>query len=233
MNLRSLADVPDEFPPTNPVEKPEVGLVDEFRDGGRGIVHEPSETRMDRRGPGGPWADDSAAVAHLVRNVPDSSTAVPAINVNLLALDLGTHTGYAVRRRDGTVIHGTENFTPRASWSPGQRWTRFRSWLSVLVVNEQIHHITYERVIFGHSSASASDVYGGFRALVEMVADNHNVALSCVSVPTVKKHFTGSGRADKAAMIVEARRRGFRPVDDNAADALAVLHWAIAQETQR
>lgn len=29
-----------------------------------------------------------------------------------------------------------------------------------------------------------------------------------------------------------ARCRGFRPDSDNAADALAILHWAIDQENQ-
>lgn len=149
---------------------------------------------------------------------------------NLLALDLGTHTGWAIRRRDGAIVCGTEDFTPRKSWGPGQRWLRFRSWLSAVIDREQIHAVTFERVVFGHSSASASDVYGGFRALTEMVTDAHHCTLGTIAVPTIKKHWTGSGRADKAQMIAEARRRGFRPVDDNAADALAILHWAIAKE---
>lgn len=151
----------------------------------------------------------------------------------ILALDLGTRTGYALRRRDGTVSYGTEVFTPRKSWTPGQRWQRFRRWLAETVEREQVHAIAYERVVFGHSSASASDVYGGFKALVEMAADAHRCELLEVAVPTVKKHFTGSGRADKAAMLAEAKRRGFRPDTDNAADALAVLSWACEQEAER
>lgn len=150
----------------------------------------------------------------------------------ILALDLGTKCGYAVRRRDGSIIHGTEVFTPRKSWTPGQRWQRFRRWLAETVEREQVHAIAYERVVFGHSSASASDVYGGFKALVEMAADAHRCELLDVAVPTVKKHFTGSGRADKAAMVAEAKRRGFRPDTDNAADALAVLSWACTQEAE-
>jgi hypothetical protein len=40
----------------------------------------------------------------------------------------------------------------------------------------------------------------------------------------------GKGNADKAAVIAAIRARGFSPVDDNEADALAILLWAI--ETQ-
>jgi len=221
MNLHSLADVPDEFPPTNPVEKPEVDPVDEFPAGGGGIVRHALETRMNRRGPGGCEVDE--------------------INRNILALDLGTHTGWAVRHRGGIFTLGTENFTPRANWSPGQRWLRFRSWLVSTIVQAQIHVIAYEQVIqggwagnrehAGHKSGAAGDAYGGFKALLEMAAASHNIVLYPVHVTTVKKHWTGDGRAKKPDMIAEARRRGFRPDSDNAADALAILDWAVARET--
>ncbi|MCG2597376.1 crossover junction endodeoxyribonuclease RuvC [Achromobacter insuavis] len=154
----------------------------------------------------------------------------PALNVNILALDLGTKTGYAVRRRDGAMRYGTVDFTPRKSWTPGQRWARFRGWLADTVATFQIDAVVYERVVFGHSSAASSDVYGGFKALVELAADTHSLTLSSVAVPTVKKHFTGSGRADKDAMMAQAKARGFNPDSHNAADALAILHWAVAQE---
>ena len=36
-----------------------------------------------------------------------------------------------------------------------------------------------------------------------------------------------AANADKEAMITAARARGFSPTDDNEADAIAILHWAI------
>ena len=51
-----------------------------------------------------------------------------------------------------------------------------------------------------------------------------------VPVGTIKRHATGKGNANKAAMIAAAKARGFSPADDNEADAIAILHWAI--ETQ-
>jgi Holliday junction resolvasome RuvABC endonuclease subunit len=44
------------------------------------------------------------------------------------------------------------------------------------------------------------------------------------------RRVTGKGYADKAAVIAAVRARGFSPADDNEADALAILLWAI--ETQ-
>jgi len=40
----------------------------------------------------------------------------------------------------------------------------------------------------------------------------------------------GKGNASKDEMVASARARGHLPADDNEADALALLHWAI--ETQ-
>lgn len=51
-----------------------------------------------------------------------------------------------------------------------------------------------------------------------------------VPVGTIKKHATGKGNAGKEEMILAVRQRGHSPSDDNEADALAILHWAI--ETQ-
>jgi Holliday junction resolvasome RuvABC endonuclease subunit len=50
-----------------------------------------------------------------------------------------------------------------------------------------------------------------------------------VPVGTIKRHIAGKGNADKAAVIAAVQALGFSPADDNEADALALLHWAIAQ----
>jgi crossover junction endodeoxyribonuclease RuvC len=49
-----------------------------------------------------------------------------------------------------------------------------------------------------------------------------------VPVGTIKRHITGKGNATKEEVIAAVRAKGFSPVDDNDADALALLDWAIA-----
>jgi hypothetical protein len=51
-----------------------------------------------------------------------------------------------------------------------------------------------------------------------------------VPVGTIKKHATGKGNAGKDAVIAAVRAWSFDPVDDNEADALALLRWAIATQ---
>jgi Holliday junction resolvasome RuvABC endonuclease subunit len=48
-------------------------------------------------------------------------------------------------------------------------------------------------------------------------------------VGTIKRHVAGKGNADKAAVIAAVKALGYNPADDNEADALALLHWAMAQ----
>jgi len=153
----------------------------------------------------------------------------PVYAQNILGLDLGTNTGWAIRRRDGSQACGTVKFPNRKRAHPGRRWVDFRTWLTDLLHAEYVHVIAYEDVR-RHLGCAAAHAYGAFEALVQMSAEVRNIELLPVGVGVVKKAFTGDGRADKAAMVNEARRRGFKPDSDNAADALAVLAWATMQE---
>ena len=51
-----------------------------------------------------------------------------------------------------------------------------------------------------------------------------------VPVGPTKKPPPGRGNPGKDAMIPAARARGLDPQDDNEADALALLAWAVSQE---
>ncbi|MGV2894184.1 hypothetical protein ACNPPY_00180 [Achromobacter sp. AGC78] len=185
-----------------------------------------------------PWAQGGAQTSTITppRRANAGSTAAPSagVNLNILALDLGTKTGFALRRRDGSTRHGTEVFTPRKSWSEGQKWARYRAWLAGIINDEKIHRVVYEQVIRhevkGRPLWDAAHAYGAFEAITHMVCDGFNIQAHGVNLATVKKSFTGSGRAKKEDMISQAEVRGFKVVDDNNADALAILHWAVDQE---
>lgn len=191
-----------------------------------GTAHSPSIARAHVSPPLGLDAGQAGLFA--------PETPAPSINICILALDLGTKTGFALRRRDGSTRHGTEVFTPRKSWSEGQKWARYRAWLAGVIHDEQIHRVVYEQVIRhevkGRPVWDAAHAYGAFEAITHMVCDGFNIQAHGVNLSTVKKSFTGSGRAKKEDMMLQAKVRGFKVVDDNNADALAILHWAVAQE---
>ena len=52
------------------------------------------------------------------------------MNTTILALDLGTHTGWALLQLDDTITSGTENFKPHRFEGGGMRFLRFKQWLN-------------------------------------------------------------------------------------------------------
>ncbi|MBK7024015.1 MAG: hypothetical protein IPH41_11085 [Sulfuritalea sp.] len=148
----------------------------------------------------------------------------------ILALDLGTHTGWALHQLDGTITSGTAHFKPQRFEGGGMRFLRFKRWLNdVLGSSQHINAVFFEEVR-RHAGVDAAHAYGGFLAHLTAWCEHHNTPYQGVPVGTIKKHATGKGNAGKDAMIAAVQARGHAPGDDNEADALALLHWAL--ETQ-
>jgi hypothetical protein len=145
----------------------------------------------------------------------------------VLALDLGTTTGWALRGHDGLIISGTVCFRPRRVDGGGMRYLRFTNWLTEIDrMSGPISAIWFEEVR-RHAGTDAAHVYGGLMASLTSWAELRGVPYEGVPVGTIKKHATGKGNAPKQAMIDAGRARGFDPADDNEADAIALLMWAI------
>jgi Holliday junction resolvasome RuvABC endonuclease subunit len=60
--------------------------------------------------------------------------------------------------------------------------------------------------------------------------EQNQVPYQGVPVGTIKRHATGRGNADKAAVIEAIQAKGHPVTNDNEADALALLYWAIEEE---
>ena len=149
---------------------------------------------------------------------------------SILALDLGTNTGWALRHLDGSIISGTEHFKPQRFEGGGMRYLRFKRWLTeIKQIGDGITAVYFEEVR-RHVGVDAAHAYGGFLATLTAWCEHHQIPYQGVPVGTIKKHATGKGNASKDEMVACARMRGFLPADDNEADALALLHWAIGTQ---
>lgn len=145
----------------------------------------------------------------------------------LLALDLGTQTGWALTSRDGTITSGTEQFKPQRFEGGGMRYLRFKRWLTeVKQFSDGIDAVFMEEVR-RHVGVDAAHAYGGFLATLTAWCEHHQIPYQGVPVGTIKKHATGKGNASKDEMITVIQLRGHYPIDDNEADALALLYWAL------
>lgn len=147
-----------------------------------------------------------------------------------LALDLGTTTGWALRPRDGQIAHGFVSFRPQRFEGGGMRYLRFKRWLTELKATAIDIDAVYFEEVRRHAGVDAAHVYGGLMATLTAWCEHHDIPYQGVPVGTIKKHATGKGNAGKEEMVAAMRTRGHPVSDDNEADALALLYWAI--ETQ-
>lgn len=144
-----------------------------------------------------------------------------------LALDFGTKTGWALAQCDGGIISGVKEFKQDRWQGGGLRFLRFWSWLDELnELASGIDRLFYEQVR-RHAGTDASHLYGGWLALLQVWCEEKSIAYQGVPVGTIKRFATGKGNADKSTMIAAVRERGFEPADDNEADAIAILLWAL------
>lgn len=144
------------------------------------------------------------------------------MNPTILALDLGTQTGWAIANPSGAITSGSQSFRPQRFEGGGMRYLRFRRWL------DEVHHLTsIDEVHFEevrrHQGVDAAHVYGGLLGQLSAWCEQHQIPYVGVPVGTIKRAATGSGNASKAEVIAAVERRGFAPKDDNEADAIALL----------
>jgi Holliday junction resolvasome RuvABC endonuclease subunit len=170
----------------------------------------------------------SAASDHVETVLGQS---IPTGNgLTVLAIDLGTTTGWALRAQDRQIAHGFISFKPQRFEGGGMRYLRFKHWLSELRDMATDIHTVYFEEVRRHAGVDAAHVYGGLMATLSTWCEHRNVPYQGVPVGTIKKHATGKGNAGKDEVIAAMRAKGHAVTDANEADALALLHWAI--ETQ-
>jgi Holliday junction resolvasome RuvABC endonuclease subunit len=152
--------------------------------------------------------------------------------MKILSLDMGTTAGWALREPSGAVSSGVwAHRTPRQARfeGGGMRFLRFRKNLEeIFDLSNGLDLVVYEEVR-GHldKAVDAAHVYGGFLAVLGDFCERKGVPYEGVPVGTIKRHATGKGNASKYGVINSVRKRGHQPLDDNEADALAIMYWAL------
>ena len=144
-------------------------------------------------------------------------------NKKILALDLGTKTGWAICLTDQKILSGTENFRSDRFEGGGMRYLRFKNWLDEMNKLSGVVDQIYFEEVRRHIGVDAAHAYGGFLAHLTAWCEAGNIPYLGIPVGTIKKHITGKGNASKSQIISKITEMGFTPKDDNEADALALL----------
>jgi hypothetical protein len=155
--------------------------------------------------------------------------------MNILALDLGTHTGYCYETPLGlssgtwtlakageVTAWGKERIARRRDPRPGRLLEKIQ------VVNPQPDVVVFEDVQF-QTYTYQTQLWSSLRTAV-WLAFPESVVFECVPVGTLKKFATGYDKADKVLMARYLRLQHpaiYSPkMDDNEVDAIWIHLWA-------
>lgn len=144
--------------------------------------------------------------------------------MNILALDLGTQTGWAVQVTAG-IFSGSQSFKATRFEGAGMRFLKMAKWLDQF---QGVQLVLYEEVR-RHIGTDAAHAYGGFLATLQGWCEANGIPYQGITVQAIKKFATGKGNAKKDVMILAAQEMGYSPSDDNEADALLLLHLGIKE----
>lgn len=146
--------------------------------------------------------------------------------MKILALDLGTKTGWSYWS-EKTFDGGTMDFSETRFSGGGMRFLKFRRWLSDL--KSKGIDVVYYEAVRAHKGVDAAHVYGGFQGVLTEWCERNEIPYDGVPVGTIKKFISGAGNAGKQEVIKAVKTVGFDPVDDNHADAIALMLYAKKQ----
>ena len=120
------------------------------------------------------------------------------MNHTLLALDLGTLTGWALLQPGQRIVSGTEIFKPHRFEGGGMRFLRFKHWLTEIKQSTDGLDAVYFEEVRRHAGVDAAHAYGGFMAHLTAWCEHHQIPYQGVPVGTIKKHATGKGNASNS-----------------------------------
>jgi Holliday junction resolvasome RuvABC endonuclease subunit len=147
--------------------------------------------------------------------------------MKILALDLGTRTGWAFGDTDspGRLHHGVQDFSLKRGESPGMRFLRFDRWMFEMIMGDKPDMIIYEMP--HHRGGHATAVLSGLVGILLKVCAESKIEHMHVHSATLKKFATGSGRASKGEMVQQVFiSYRVKVIDDNEADAIHMWHYA-------
>lgn len=153
--------------------------------------------------------------------------------LNILAIDPGTKLGWATLI-NGQIESGVQDFSLKRGESQGMKFIRFNDWLWYMSINDvvncksNLNLIVYEQTYMRYGKAL--DVLVGMTTRIEEHCTYYNIQYTSVNVGTLKKTTVGNGKASKEDIMKWFKKKvGRDPIDDNEADARALLEYAIQE----
>lgn len=152
-----------------------------------------------------------------------------------LALDLATVTGFALGDLSGIQVSGSRRL-PKTGDDLGYFAHAFRAWLTTGLQRHKPDLVVYEQPIMRGDQTmliTCRKLYG-LAWQTELTCRDLKIPVKEVNMSDWRTHFLGKGNVPrdrasiKAAVMQMCRVRGFHFDDDNEAEAIAILDYALA-----
>lgn len=143
--------------------------------------------------------------------------------MKILALDLGSNTGYVSGMDENILKYDAKNWIHKSKYFSNEAFLDFFHWLYPVAKN--YNKIVVERPNMGMPGFHSYRVLFGMYGIVQMVCAAWKIEMIHVGATEIKKFWTGNGHALKQDMVGEAKKRGFKTDDHNVADALAIYTY--------
>lgn len=153
--------------------------------------------------------------------------------MKVLALDIATRLGWAVGSAGSLPLFGAHQL-PKARYDGdfSGRFVAMAQWLHDMIDMHAPTLIAYEEPLMPRgvemtTTWATTRLLIGLVSWADGVAEDRGVAAMEVNNSTWKKHFVGNGRAEKIDTIRKCFSLGMQPPDNNAADAIGILSFAL------
>ena len=157
----------------------------------------------------------------------------------VVCLDLSGTVGFSFWDGYSHIVNSGSYSIPKSEWNNGLFFVRYRKFLDGLRVQYDFDTCIIEAPILVKEGPKSTKVETAMRlmglvAVSEYLCEVWGISrVFTVDHKAVRRDFLGQGNVPvgrdkvKAAVIAECKRRGWNPIDDNEADALAMLdHYA-------
>lgn len=160
--------------------------------------------------------------------------------MNVLALDLATHLGWAIGSPGMNRPRWGSFKLPSTGDNIGRFTLAFSVWLTGFIAEEPVDRIVMEATVLPDKTQRATllKLYG-LAIKVEEIGEGIGIGVSEVRIQSWRKHFLGRASAPphfkgtdrrkwvKDQAIKSCARRGWLTDDDNEADALGILDYSL------
>lgn len=149
--------------------------------------------------------------------------------MKVLALDLATQTGWALTHAPDPFYGSERLVSGPATANIAHAQSRLWDWLEEMCAATNPQALSWEAPItIGNRAQNTEEFLFALANTAALFAYRKQLRPLKANVNTVRAKVCGNGHCGKDGALAYCIQRGWRPVDDNAADALVLLVYAQA-----